>query len=105
MMKVVGMENMEGIYHFTIEFDEKMENYHTFHNEMIVFLYYLKFPDDEIIKVDKPFSEVSYIYVHHPPFKIHFFGGDKCIDMVFDTSFPQEELYKIMKEFFIFPKQ
>ena len=103
MMKVVGIENMEGIYHFTIEFNEKMENYHTIHNEMEDFLFQLGFPPDESAKVDIPFSEVNYIYVHHPPFKIHFFGGDKYIDMVFDTSFPQEELYKIMKKFFIFP--
>ena len=101
-MKVVGMENMEGIYHFTIEFDEKMEN---FHNELINFLHDLGFPPDESAKIDKPFSEVNYIYVYHPPFKIHFFGREDSVDMVFDTSFPQEELYKIMKEFFIFPKQ
>ena len=90
---------MEGIYHFNLELNDN------FHNELIGFLYYLGFPEDETIKVDTPFSELDggYIYVHHNQFKIHLCVRQDSVDIVFDTSLSQKELYKLMKKYFIFP--
>ncbi len=101
MIKIKSISTMGGMYHFTLEIDEDI------HNKLISFFYRLNFSDDETIKIDTPFSELSdaYIYLHKDSMKVHFFIGEQTAHMVIDSSMPQKELIRLMKKDFKFPSQ
>lgn len=100
MIKIKRISNEEEIHYFKLELNEN------FHNQLIAFLDDLNFSDDDILKVDTPFSELSgeYIYLHRNSFKIHLFIEKGAVNMVIDSKLTQEHMCKMMSKHFIFPK-
>ena len=101
MIKIKSISTPEGMCHFKLELDEEI------HNKLISFFHNLNFPDDELIKIDTTFSELSdaYIYLHKDSMKVHLFIGEQTAHMVIDSNMPQKELIKLMKKEFEFPSQ
>ena len=100
MIQIKKISNEDEIHHHELENSSEM------YNELIGFLFDNKFQEDEINKIDTPFSELEgeYIFVKKTDMKIHFFVGKEKTQMVIDSKKSQKELSKMLANHFLFPK-
>ena len=98
MIKIKSISNEDTAHHFKLEISPEM------HNDLVSFFSELGFPDDETIKIDTIFTEISgeYIYLHKDDIKAHFFVEDKYVHMVIDWQIQQNELIEHMRKYFSF---
>ena len=99
MIVIKRISNEDEINHY------EFENSINVHNELINFLDSLGFEDDELNKIDTPFFELNeeYLFAKKEDMKIHFFVCENRTHMIIDSRETQDNLSKLMKNYFIFP--
>ena len=82
MINIKSISNIDGVSHFKFDICEET------HNNLISFFHDMGFSNDETIKIDTPFSELSdeYIYLHKDSIKVHLFVGEQTAHMVIDSN-------------------
>jgi hypothetical protein len=100
MIKIKSISNEDEIHNYVLNILPSI------HNELIGFFYKLKFPSDEVDKLDVIFSEINgaYFHIKNEDMKVHFFVHNDEINMVIDSNKSQEELTNLMRMHFIFPR-
>lgn len=99
MIRIKRISNEDSIHYFKLDITPDI------HSELINFFHKLSFPEDELTKIDTPFSELEgeYICIKKKDIKVHFFVTKNDINLVVDSDTSQKKLSELMKKHFIFP--
>ena len=99
MIKINSIGNEDEMHYYKFDVSQEI------HTKLINFFNTLKFPSEELIKIDIIFSELdnTWLYIKKKNMKVHFFIANKEITMVIDTDKSHEELLNLMKNNFTFP--